>query len=64
LEAGKEPGSVSGPKMYDPDASWAKMSVGNLQLYQQIATDGNTLKFRTYTAIGDLLDSFDIEKTV
>lgn len=65
---GSDPGpvyviSVSGPKMYTPDASWADVSGGDTQLYQHISVESDRLKFRAYSAIGKVFDAFDLEKT-
>ena len=34
----------------------------NKQLFQVISVDGNKLSYKSYTAIGDLFDSFDLIK--
>ena len=54
--------SVSGPKMYDSDAPWADVSGGDLQFFQNITIEGDTLSFQAYTAVGNLFDAFDLEK--
>ncbi len=61
--------SVSGAKMYDVKKSkWeqygAKMvrSGEDTQLYQVITVDGDSLRYRSHTAVGDLFDSFDLIK--
>lgn len=57
--------SVSGPKMY-PSKPQAKMErIGeDLQLYQVIHIDGDTLRYEARTAIGDLYDAFSLKKQV
>ena len=60
--------SVSGGKMYRVKPGWEQYEalrdkVGrNKQLFQVISIDGNKLSYRSYTAIGDLFDSFDLIK--
>lgn len=55
--------SVSGPKMYDiSDDPWMDRKARNTQLFQIITIDGNTLKFQSFTARGELYDAFDLEK--
>jgi hypothetical protein len=34
----------------------------NTQLYQVVSVEGDTLRFRSYTATNDLYDAFDIVK--
>ena len=61
--------SVSGPKQYDVKPDWdqyeaTRYKAGeNKQLFQVISIDGNTLSYKSYTAIGDLFDSFDLIKS-
>ena len=59
--------SVSGSKMYNMrDTKWdpmngvMKRAAENTQLYQTVSVTHDTLKFRAYTASGELYDSFDI----
>jgi len=59
--------SVSGAKMYNmrkngwkPLGGKLERSAENSQLYQIISVSRDTLKFRSYTATGELYDSFDI----
>lgn len=60
--------SVSGPKQYDAKPNWDQYdarrdkSGENKQLFQVISIDGNILSYKSYTAIGDLFDSFDLIK--
>ena len=60
--------SVSGPKQYDIKPTWDQYEATrhkageNKQLFQVISIDGNKLSYRSYTAIGDLFDSFDLIK--
>ena len=60
--------SVSGPKQYDVKPSWDQYEAtrhkagANKQLFQVISIDGNKLSYRSYTAVGDLFDSFDLIK--
>ena len=60
--------SVSGPKQYDIKPNWDQYEATrhkageNKQLFQVISIDGNKLSYRSYTAIGDLFDSFDLIK--
>ena len=55
--------SVSGPKMYEvTKGQYAKRFAENTQLYQIIDLDGNTLRFRAFTATGDLYDEFKLRK--
>lgn len=53
--------SVSGPKQYElEDRDWMVRSGQQLQLYQVIRIDGDTLAFEAHTADGELYDSFDL----
>ncbi len=61
--------SVSGPKMYSLDEGrWkeyeAQMerAAENTQLFQIIHVDGSELRYRAYTAVGDLYDAFTLKK--
>lgn len=55
--------SVSGPKMYEiSNATFAKKTAENTQLYQVIDIDGEQLRYRAYKATGDLYDSFKLLK--
>ena len=60
--------SVSGPKQYEAKPNWDQYDAErdkageNKQLFQVISIDGNTLSYKSYTAIGDLFDSFDLLK--
>ncbi len=55
--------SVSGPKMYDltPKPFMTRVAE-DTQLYQVIHVDGDQLRFESRTAIGQLYDSFLLEK--
>lgn len=61
--------SVSGGKMYDIGGSWEEFgaqkdrSGDNTQLFQIITVEGDRLLFESYTAIGELYDSFELIKT-
>ena len=57
--------SVSGPKMYSVNTNYNKIMAktgGNVQLYQVIGVDGKNLKYESYTATGQLYDSFELKK--
>ena len=60
--------SVSGPKQYEAKSNWDQYGIErdkageDKQLFQVISIDGNTLSYKSYTAIGDLFDSFDLIK--
>jgi len=55
--------SVSGPKMYKIDPKPFMVRVAeDTQLYQVIHIDGNTLRYESRTAIGDLYDGFELSK--
>ena len=60
--------SVSGPKQYEAKPNWDQYDIErdkageDKQLFQVISIDGNTLSYKSYTAIGDLFDSFDLIK--
>ncbi len=55
--------SVSGPKMYGiTKGAYAKRIAENTQLYQVIDIDDKVLRFRAYTATGELYDKFALEK--
>jgi hypothetical protein len=55
--------SVSGPKMYErTEDRWMDRAGENTQLYQVVSVEGDTLRFRSYTATNDLYDAFDIVK--
>jgi 3',5'-cyclic AMP phosphodiesterase CpdA len=55
--------SVSGPKMYPLDKRdfMARVAVGT-QTYQIIHVDGDTLKYESRTALGELYDAFTLKK--
>ena len=55
--------SVSGPKMYEiTKGSYAKKLGENTQLYQIIDINKDNLRFRAYTATGELYDEFLLKK--
>ena len=55
--------SVSGPKMYNINPKPFMKRVGeDTQLYQIIHIDGDTLRYESRTAIGDLYDGFVLNK--
>lgn len=55
--------SVSGPKMYAiTDRSWARKMGENMQLFQVITVDGDTLHYEARTATNRLFDAFTLEK--
>ena len=57
--------TVSGPKIYSMNPKYkdhmAKMGTGR-QLFQVISIDKNRLTYESYTATGQLYDSFELEK--
>ena len=55
--------SVSGPKMYNlsPEPFMTRVAE-DTQLYQIIHIDGNSLRYESRTAIGDLYDGFVLNK--
>lgn len=56
--------SVAGPKMYGirPSKRWMERAAVNTQMYQTITIEGDYLKFRAYTVLDELYDSFDLKK--
>jgi hypothetical protein len=55
--------SVSGPKMYEITKSdFARRVAEDTQLYQVIDIDDAQLRFRAFTATGELYDAFTLEK--
>ena len=60
--------SVSGSKQYEAKPNWDQYDAvrdkagEDKQLFQVISIDGNTLSYKSYTAVGDLFDSFDLIK--
>ncbi len=57
--------SVSGPKMTNnhvEKAPWMDRKAIYTQLYHVVDIDGDTLRFRTYTATSELYDAFDLIK--
>lgn len=56
--------SVSGPKMYNlQPVPFMKRVAEDTQLYQIIHIDGRKLRFEARTAIGELYDAFELNKT-
>jgi hypothetical protein len=55
--------SVSGPKQYRQDASsWWDTGYTNTQTWQAIMIDNNKLKYKSYDAAGNVIDSFILKK--
>ncbi|GAB3282160.1 metallophosphoesterase family protein [Larkinella harenae] len=57
--------SVSGPKMTDSNVAklpWMDRSAIYTQLYHVVTIEGDKLNFESYTATGELYDSFDLIK--
>jgi 3',5'-cyclic AMP phosphodiesterase CpdA len=57
--------SVSGSKAYPLHLKYKDLMVKtaeNVQLFQTITVDGNTLTYKSYTATGSLFDSFELKK--
>ena len=55
--------SVSGPKMYDNSRlDFMKRVAEDTQLYQVIHVDGDTLRYESRTAVGQLYDAFVLKK--
>ena len=55
--------SVSGPKMYKiTKGNFAKRTAENTQLYQIVDIDKTVLRYRAYTANGELYDQFELHK--
>ena len=55
--------SVSGPKLSEvSDKEWMQVKGSNIQLFQEISIEGNTLHFKAITADGKLFDEFKINK--
>lgn len=55
--------SVSGPKMYSLDAEpFMNSTAANTQLYQIISVDGDKLTYEARTAVGEIYDSFTLQK--
>lgn len=56
--------SVSGPKMYKErkDMSWAEKTITDTQLYQLITIKRDELIYRSYSATGNLVDEFVVNK--
>ena len=56
--------SVSGPKMYNNNRRpFMKRLAEDTQLYQVIQIDGRKLRFEARTAIGELYDAFELQKS-
>ena len=60
--------SVSGGKMYKVKEGWEEYDAlrdrtgNNKQLFQVISLDGDKLSYKSYTAMGELFDAFDLIK--
>lgn len=57
--------SVSGPKMtgsHVEKSDWMDRKAIFTQLFHVVEIDGDTLNFKSYTAVGDLYDEFDLKK--
>ena len=55
--------SVSGPKLYEAgDKDWMQKSGSSLQFFHEVSVDGNTLRFKSFTADGKLFDQFVLKK--
>lgn len=55
--------SVAGPKMYKlSEDAWSDVRAENIQLYQNITVDNNTIYYDSYDVTGELFDSFRLEK--
>ncbi|MCE7057281.1 metallophosphoesterase family protein [Algoriphagus sp. AGSA1] len=55
--------SVAGPKMYDvKEDAWMERKAYGTQTYQWVQVKEDVLRFKTYTALGELYDSFEIHK--
>lgn len=55
--------SVSGPKLYpEGTKAWMEKRGGNTQLFQKITITGNKLVYKSFTASGNLFDTFSIQK--
>lgn len=55
--------SVAGAKMYESDAdSWSDIHASDIQLYQHISFTGSTMSYKSFTAEGELFDSFQLVK--
>ncbi|MDD4778202.1 MAG: hypothetical protein PHV53_07925 [Fermentimonas sp.] len=55
--------SVAGPKMYELNTNvWSDVRAKDMQLYQNVTVDKNTLYFDSYDITGKLFYSFRHEK--
>ena len=57
--------SVSGPKMYSVNSNYNHIMAktgGNVQLFQTISINDGKLNYESYTATGELYDSFELKK--
>ncbi len=56
--------SVSGPKMSDVlHADWMERVAGHTQLFHIVDVAGDVLRFRAFTATGELYDEFELHKS-
>jgi len=55
--------TVAGPKMYDLKSdTWGDVTGKDIQLYQHITVDNDTIIYDSYDVTGQLFDSFRLEK--
>ncbi len=55
--------SVAGSKMYEENKKdWMDKNGGHTQLYQLITVENDVLSYKSYTATGQLFDSFELVK--
>lgn len=55
--------TVAGPKMYDLKSdTWGDVTGEDIQLYQHITVDNDTIIYDSYDVTGQLFDSFRLEK--
>jgi acid phosphatase type 7 len=57
--------SVSGPKQYTPNPKFAHLMAkigSDVQLFQVISIDSYSIKYESWTATGELYDSFELKK--
>ena len=54
--------SVSGPKLYQEGTKiWMEKKGGNVQLFQKISIEKNSLVYQCYKVSGEIFDSFRID---
>jgi 3',5'-cyclic AMP phosphodiesterase CpdA len=55
--------TVAGPKMYDLESnSWGDVTAEDIQLYQHIKVENDTIFYDSYDVTGRLFDTFRLEK--